>query len=238
MSRIVTKLHPIIAIALLAATASLPVARAQDREPPLPRALEATLTESHEALRRILNGDPSGYAALFADRTDITLGNPFGPFASGRAAVLAALNNAATKYHDGSVVGVDRVASYGGGSTFIIVEVEHDRARLGNRPDVAEFAARVTSVYQLIGRQWRLVHRHADPITTARPAESMLGGGAAATPAPGSTPERIGTEIDRAPPSASRGIATPIGMIAPPFYSDDASTRPVSPRHIPEEMMR
>ena len=46
-------------------------------------ALESAITESHEALRKILNGDPSGYAALFADRDDITLGNPFGPFGKG-----------------------------------------------------------------------------------------------------------------------------------------------------------
>src|SRR4051812_28627589 len=33
----------------------------------VPQALEAAIAESHEALRKILNGDPSGYAALFAD---------------------------------------------------------------------------------------------------------------------------------------------------------------------------
>lgn len=140
----------------------------------LPSALEATVTQSHEALRLILNGNPSGYAALFADRDDITLGNPFGPFGVGRAAVLAALNNAAKKYTDGSVVRVERVAVYGGGDRFVLVEIEHDRAKLGTSPNFADFAARVTSVYEKIGAQWKLVHRHADPITSARPAESML----------------------------------------------------------------
>jgi uncharacterized protein (TIGR02246 family) len=140
----------------------------------VPPALEAVIDESHEALRKILNGDPSGYAALFADRPDITLGNPFGPFGKGRAAVLAALNNAAKKYTDGSVVRVDRVAVYGGGIRFVLVEIEHDRAKLGTATEFSEFAARVTSVYEKIGAGWKLVHRHADPITTARPAESML----------------------------------------------------------------
>ena len=142
----------------------------------LPAALEAAIDQSHEALRRILNGDPSGYAALFADRDDITLGNPFGPFGKGRAAVLQALHNASTKYQDGSVIAVERIAVYGDDRVVCLVEVEHDRARLGGRPDFAEFAARVTSVYEQEGGRWRLVHRHADPITTARPAESMLGG--------------------------------------------------------------
>ncbi len=151
----------------------------QAASPRVPPALEAAIDESHEALRKILNGDPSGYAALFADRPDITLGNPFGPFGKGRDAVLAALANAAKKYTDGSVRRVERVAVYGGGNRFVLVEIEHDRARLGSSPDFADFAARVTSVYEKIGADWKLVHRHADPITSARPAESVLASGPA-----------------------------------------------------------
>lgn len=139
-----------------------------------PPALEVAIAESHDALRKILNGDPSGYAALFADREDITLGNPFGPFGKGRTAVLKALNNASTKYRGGSVVAVDRIAMYGGGKVICLVEIEHDRAKLGASPDFSEFAARVTSAYEKINNRWKLVHRHADPITTSRPAESML----------------------------------------------------------------
>lgn len=122
-----------------------------------------------------MNGDPSGYAALFADRHDMTLGDPFGPFGKGREAVLKALDNASTKYHEGAVVAVDRIAIYGDDRFVCLVEVEHDRAKLGASADFADFAARVTSVYQKIGGRWRLAHRHADPTTSARPAESMLG---------------------------------------------------------------
>ena len=160
----------------------------------VPPALEAVIAESHDALRKILNGDPSGYAALFADRADITLGNPFGPFGKGRPAVLRALNNAATKYKDGSVVKVERIAVYGRGTTFVLVEIEHGRAKLGTSSDFSEFAARVTSVYEKIGAGWKLVHRHADPITTARPAESMLPVAATAPPANATTPaDLVGT---------------------------------------------
>lgn len=73
------------------------------------------------------------------------------------------------------VVAVDRIAIYGDRKIICLVEIEHDRAKLGASPDFSEFAARVTSVYEKIGDRWKLVHRHADPITTARPAESMLG---------------------------------------------------------------
>lgn len=144
------------------------------KAPALPPSLEQAVSQSHEALRKILNGDPSGYAALFAGSDDITLGNPFGPFGKGPAEVRSRLANAATKYRDGVVRGVDRIAVYGSGDTFVLVEIEHGRAKLGSSPDFADFSARVTSVYGRTGRQWRLVHRHADPITTPRGAESML----------------------------------------------------------------
>ncbi len=141
----------------------------------VPADLELVITESHEALRLILNGDPSGYAALFADREDITLGNPFGPFGQGKAEVLKALNNAATKYTDGTVVAVDRVAVYGNDKFVCLVEIEHDRGKLGASKEFSEFAARVTSIYEKIDGRWRLVHRHADPITNLRPGETILG---------------------------------------------------------------
>lgn len=171
---------PLLAIFLLAPAASH--AQAQPAPPAaaatstaLPPALEATIAQSREALRQILNGDPSGYAALFADREDITLGNPFGPFGKGRAEVLKALGNAAAKYSDGQVVGVDRVAVYGGDPLVVFVEIERIRAKLGKSAEHFEFAARVTTVFERIGADWKLVHRHADPITTYRPAESVLG---------------------------------------------------------------
>ena len=55
-----------------------------------------------------------------------------------------------------------------------IVEVENDRAKVGGSDTLAEFHVRVTSLYERINGTWQLVHRHADPITTPRPAESVL----------------------------------------------------------------
>ena len=176
-----TRDRPKMMLLCAVATALLGTSQASAQQPTemsartLPPSLETAIAESHGALRKLLNGDPSGYAALFADRDDITLGNPFGPFGKGRAEVLKALNNAATKYKDGTVVAVDRVAVYGDDRFVSLVEIEHDRAKLGTSGDFSEFAARVTSVYENIGGNWKLVHRHADPITKSRPAESMLG---------------------------------------------------------------
>jgi hypothetical protein len=96
-------------LAAVLALASSVQALATEATMKVPKSLEPVIAESHVALRKILNGDPSGYAALFSNRDDITLGNPCGPFGEGREAVLTALDNASTKYHDGVVVAVSTV---------------------------------------------------------------------------------------------------------------------------------
>ena len=136
--------------------------------------LDAALSEARRALQTIINGDPSVYLGLFAPHDGISLGNPFGPFGCGREAVARNLANAASKYRDGEVLGVQRVASYCSGAIACFVEVEHLRAKLGQSSEPSEVRARVTTVYEQRDGGWNLVHRHADPITTPRSAESLV----------------------------------------------------------------
>jgi hypothetical protein len=108
---------------------------------------ERAIERSHEAL------------ALFSQREDISLGNPFGPYARGRKQVEATLDGAASKYRDGQVTAVDLIATYtsaDGGTELVPV------------------AVRVKSLFRREQGEWRLVHRRADPITTPRPAESVI----------------------------------------------------------------
>ena len=56
------------------------------------------MAQSHRALTAIVNGDTKVYEVLFADRENINPGNPFGPFANGRGAVVKTLAGAAAKY--------------------------------------------------------------------------------------------------------------------------------------------
>ena len=94
-------------------------------------------------------------------------------FGRGREGVGRNLANAATKYSDGEVLGVERVATYASGDIACFVEVEHIRAKLGDGP-VTDVRARATTIYERRDGGWNLVHRHADPITTPRSAESLL----------------------------------------------------------------
>jgi ketosteroid isomerase-like protein len=135
--------------------------------------LSEAIEASHEALAAIIRGDVEPFLALYSDADDITIGNPFGPFARGRAGTRAAGSRAASNYRDGEIVGFDPVATHATDELACVVEVERFSVRLGDAPELASVALRVTSVYHHEADGWRLVHRHADPITAVRPAESV-----------------------------------------------------------------
>jgi len=136
--------------------------------------LDSAIEQSHAALAAILKGDPSVYKALYSDRDDVTLGNPFGPYARGRRKVDETLDRAASNYRDGESTGIELVAKYVSNDLACIVEVERGRSKVGGAKELASVAVRVTSVFRFERGAWKLVHRHADPITTPRPAESVI----------------------------------------------------------------
>ena len=136
--------------------------------------LDSAIEASHAALAAIVNGDPSGYQALFAEDEAPTLGNPFGPFAHGLQGVVERLFGAASNYQDGKVTGVELIAKYVSDNLACVVEVERCKAKVGGSEKMASVSLRVTSVFRLERDNWKLVHRHADPITTPRPAASVI----------------------------------------------------------------
>jgi ketosteroid isomerase-like protein len=139
---------------------------------PLTKLSEA-VEASHRALAAIIRGDVEPFLALYSDAEDITIGNPFGPFAVGRDGTRAAGSRAANNYSDGEIVGFDRVATYATDTLACVVEVERFSVRLANASELASVALRVTSLYRHEADGWRLVHRHADPINAVRPADSV-----------------------------------------------------------------
>jgi ketosteroid isomerase-like protein len=135
---------------------------------------QAVIDESHRALAEFVRGNSGVMKALFSSREDVCLGNPFGPFVRGRKAVDATADRAAAHYRDGEVVGFEAVSTYVAGDLACYVEVERYRARIGGGPELSPVALRVTTVLRLEEGEWKIAHRHADPITTGRPAGSVV----------------------------------------------------------------
>jgi ketosteroid isomerase-like protein len=128
----------------------------------------------HQALDEIMKGNPEGYKKIYSRRDDVSLANPFGPPVRGWDEVAKILERAASHYRDGEATGFENVAKYATPDLAYLVEVERCKAKVGGREDITPIAVRVTTIFRPEEGTWKVVHRHADPITTARPAESVI----------------------------------------------------------------
>ena len=82
---------------------------------------------------------------------------------------------AASQVRDGELVSVEIVAKHVTPELAYVVQIERPEAELGAREDITPFALRVTMIFRPEeDGEWKIVHRHADPITTPQPAESVI----------------------------------------------------------------
>jgi len=136
--------------------------------------LDEVVEQSHLALGEIVKGNPEPLKMMYSHHEDVTLANPFGPPARGWEQAAATMERAASNYRDGEITSFENVAKYVTPELAYVVEVERYQAKVGGREDFSPIALRVTSIFRPEEGTWKIVHRHADPITTPQPAESVI----------------------------------------------------------------
>ena len=136
--------------------------------------LDEVIEQSHLTLGEIVKGDPEPLKMVYSHREDVSLANPFGPPVRGWEQAAATIERAASNYKDGEIVGFENIAKYVTPELAYIVEVERYKAKVGGGEELAPISLRVTSIFRREDGVWKIVHRHADPITTAQPAESVI----------------------------------------------------------------
>ena len=136
--------------------------------------LEPFIDEYHRALDAFFRGDPEPAKRLYSHEDDASLANPFGPVAVGWSSVEETMDRAAKNYRDGRATGFETLRAHAGPGLAYIVELERFEAKVGDSHEIASGGLRVTSVLRLEGGSWRVVHRHADPITSSRAAKSVI----------------------------------------------------------------
>ena len=134
----------------------------------------SALEQYHRAAGEFVKGNPEPYKAVFSHQEDVTLGNPFGPFVRGWKQAAATMERAASLYRDGEIIGFENIAKHVTPELSYIVEVERIKARIGGSQEFANVALRSTSVLRPEDGTWKVVHRHADPITSAQAPETII----------------------------------------------------------------
>jgi ketosteroid isomerase-like protein len=133
------------------------------------------LTEQYRlGLEEFMKGNPEPVKELFSHRDDVTLANPLGPPACGWDQVAATIERASSFMRDGQDLHCETVAKYVTAELAYTVWIERVKAKVGGREDITQTALRVTMIFRPEEGVWKVVHRHADPITTAQPAESVI----------------------------------------------------------------
>jgi hypothetical protein len=82
------------------------------------------------------------------------------------------VERAASQFREGSPQSRphELLAKFAGADVAYLVENERWQAKVGGRTEITPFELRVTTVFRLDVGDWKVVHRHADPITTVNPA--------------------------------------------------------------------
>jgi ketosteroid isomerase-like protein len=111
---------------------------------------------------------------LFSHREDVSLANPYGPPVRGWEQVAKTIEHASSLRSDGEFVGSEIVAKYVTPELAYVVQIERAEAKVGGREEITPYALRSTNIFRPENGEWKVVHRHADPITTPQPAESVL----------------------------------------------------------------
>jgi ketosteroid isomerase-like protein len=135
---------------------------------------DSTVQAYRQAQVAFLNGDLKPVLDLISRRDDVTLANPLGPPRRGPAEVAKAAADAAAQVSDGSVRGFEEVSRYSTPDLGYVVQIERFQARFADSGTISPYSLRVTMIFRREGDTWRVVHRHADPIMTPRPASTII----------------------------------------------------------------
>jgi ketosteroid isomerase-like protein len=136
--------------------------------------VDQLIDQYQQALDEFMKGNPEPVKELFSHREDVTLANPLGPPAHGWEQVGATIEHAAAQFRDGRLVSVEIVEKQATPEFAYSVWLERAEGKVGAREDIAPSTLRVTMIYRPEEGTWKVLHRHADPITTPQPAESVI----------------------------------------------------------------
>jgi ketosteroid isomerase-like protein len=136
--------------------------------------VDELIEQYYRAQREFLKGNPEPVKDLFSRREYVTLANPYGPPVRGCEQVAKTIEHASSLRSDGTFVGWQIVAKYVTAELAYVVQIERAEAKIGAREDITPYAVRSTMIFRPEDGEWKVVHRHADPITTPQPAESVI----------------------------------------------------------------
>ena len=125
------------------------------------------------ALDRLVDGDPEPFKALYSHEPDVTVFGGFGAYERGWEQVSQNVEFAASRFRGGHLE-IEPLASGVSGDLAYTVWIERGSVLVEGRNEPGSLVVRVTHIFRREDGDWKLVHRHGDPIVEKTDATAVL----------------------------------------------------------------
>ena len=134
------------------------------------------ITLYHLAQKEFVKGNPQPLKDICSHADDVTVLGGYGGFEKGWSAQVEKRYDWASARFNSTEDErrVENISLVVTSEMAYSVDIERTKIRLANTDEVRPMALRVTSVFRRESGQWKVVHRHADPLVEAQPAAAIL----------------------------------------------------------------
>jgi ketosteroid isomerase-like protein len=115
-----------------------------------------------------VNGDPGPLREISATADPATFYGPGGGIEHGSAHVLAGNDKAAKQFQRGGTTELEVFHNGHDGQLAYWTGLQHAVVRLEGKAEPVPMTLRVTEIFRRESGAWKLMHRHADPLTEAK----------------------------------------------------------------------
>lgn len=132
----------------------------------------ALIRQAAEAAAAIIRGDIRRYLTLIKHADDFTLMPPYGGGPERGFDASDERIAAMERFFQSGEVEMGVAAAHVSGDLAVLIVIERQHAEVGGLPD-QDWSLWVTLIFRREGGEWRLLHRHADPLVRRRPLEQV-----------------------------------------------------------------
>jgi ketosteroid isomerase-like protein len=127
---------------------------------------EKFMKQREEASRAFLNGDIGPLDRIATHVSPATIFGPKGDFIEGADKVNAANESGARNFESGGESRFEILQMSANDGIAYWAGIQWATARMTGKPEAIPFNLRVTEVFRREGDEWKLIHRHADPLSS------------------------------------------------------------------------